>query len=563
MKEIESKLNDPILRAHIASLLSNTDKNSYHDLQNYLKDSDPRVIACAIESLMKIGSTSALANLVQYVAHSNPRLKSTAIKALHNLGDESAFHLFEKMAKSDYSSYRDSVVFALAEISHPRAVFLLEQLLHDSVESIRLKALKGLEKLKAEGNQKAREVLSSKLQFKENLTKNYDIGDQLNETPAALHSDDIAVRMNALIKISNSNHCKAIHQIIERLKIEQEIKVISCALIALARVKGPDNLKVRFFMHYLSHEDHRVRANSIECLSTIITDDKKDFFLAYLNDENNRVIGNAIVALCQSTHYEEEFSYFVIKAIFDLFDSEDENYVLTAIYCTGVVQSKQLLPALMKAFRSNNQKLKEKALEILTEWSKNSQEVKPYLDEIRKFNKKKDPLAKHKLNKNTVKPNVQKDLSTKKISVINESQKEGNHQESSTISEIFRIASGKMMLITQIFIVLASCFSFYRWGNILLSNEGNLYVRAFSLLGFLLCGIWIVIGILFPLFAQKGIKYIYTLMSVDLFFTLIVGLIILRYGDLLSGCVFMFHGFGFLVVLGAFIFQLQKNRSFL
>ncbi|MCJ8346630.1 HEAT repeat domain-containing protein, partial [bacterium] len=565
MKEVSNEQNDAILRANIAALLSNTGPSSLNDLQNYLKDPDPRVVTCAIESLMKLGSSSALANVVEFVSHEDPRLKSTAIKALHNLGDESAFHLFEKMAKSDYSSYRDSVVFALSEITHPRAVFLLDLLLQDSVESIRSKALKALEKLRNQGNKKAKEILSSNVQFKEKIITNYENEDSQDEAPAALHSDDLAVRMNALVEISKSKQAKAIHHIIERLKIEKEIKVISCALIALARVEGPDKLKIRFFMHYLSHKDHRIRANSIECLSNMIPEDRKDFFLAYLNDENNRVIGNSIVALCRSNRYEEEFSYFVIKSILDLYAHQDENFILTGIYCTGVLLAKPLLTSLLKCVRSENQNLKEKSLEILSEWAKSDQEIKSCLDELQNFNKKEETLAKNPTNQKSA-PIIHKKQTSQnfqKNDPLKDSKIKTTPKKKSTVQKVTPVNTKNTMILTQAFLILASLFSFYRWANVLLSNEGNLYIRIFSLFGFLLCGTWILIGTLLPLFTKKGKNYLYSLMSIDLFFTLIVGMTIFTQGDVLSGCIFMFHGFGFLATLSAFIFHLQKHKLFL
>ncbi|MCO4783623.1 MAG: HEAT repeat domain-containing protein [Candidatus Cloacimonetes bacterium] len=550
MKEISKKRNDSLLRANIASLLSFTGQDSLNELQEFLKDEDPRVIACAIDSLMNLGSTNALANVVEFASHEDPRLKSTAIKALLKRGDESAFHLFEKMVQSEYSSYRESVVHALCEITHPRALFLLEKLLKDDVESIRSKALIGIQKLCDSGDLKAQKILSDNLQFKEKLTSNFENTSLEIDTPAALNSNDISLRMNALVEISKSDHTNAIHQIIERLKVEKEIKVISCALIALARVSGPDKLKIRFFMSYLSHKDHRIRASSIECLSTMIAEERKDFFLAYLNDENNRVIGNAIVALYKSNRYSEEFSYFVIKAILDLYNHQDENFSLTAIYCTGILQSKQLLPSLVKVVQSGNQKLKEKALEILSDWASEDNEAKTYLEEFENFTKEEAPnpqkskvTSKNKAQAKVKPKAVQTSIKTKVKSTPTPTPK-------------------NLIIATQAYIILATIYSFYRWSMVLLSNEGNLYVRIFSLGGFLLCGIWILLGVLLPVLRKNGKNYLYAIVSLDFLFTLTAGMLIFVLEDVLAGCIFMFHGFGFLAVLFAFIHQLQKYNNF-
>ena len=351
MMMIENYTRDPFHRTFIIRLMHRSSFNYFKQIIDYLKDNDSRVVSTAIELLEEIGNTTALASIVRLTEHPNNRVKASAIKAIHNLGDEKSFELFAKMIQSPHSAYRDSAAYSLSQICTPEGIKLLSILLIDEVESVRVKALAGLEKMADLGDSEALDILHRLTNEKpyglwadkliELMTESADkeatpkLSDNLLKNPNlkalfASYLNSSKLKLTEIEKItekkSDNENAKII---IERLKLEKNSRVIASAILDLGKATGSKQLILKTLKSYINHCDERIRANSIEALTRITLPRERRFLVKSLQDSNNRVKGNAIVALWENSINQSEY------ALNELIKSSLKDHQLTAIYCIG------------------------------------------------------------------------------------------------------------------------------------------------------------------------------------------------------------------------------------
>ncbi len=232
-------------------------------------------------------------------------------------------------------------------------VKLLSILLIDEVESVRVKALAGLEKMAEEEVPEAVEVLerltnenpyglwADKLIEKMTSGLNKDekesvkLDEEVLKNPssmalAALYSDTNELRMAAIQKLTaDDGDEESAAMILDRLKLEKDYRVVASAVFALGQAKGDKEAKVRALQSYLDHHNERVRANAIEALVNLTDSRDRMFMVKCLDDTSNRVQGNAIVALWDTFKNRTE------KALDALIQSPHKVCQMTAVYCIG------------------------------------------------------------------------------------------------------------------------------------------------------------------------------------------------------------------------------------
>ena len=377
MLMIENYTRDSFQRCSIVKLMGKKKNTYFRSIIDYLSDSEPRVISTALEVLESINNTSALATITQFIDHSHNRVRATAIKALHNLGGKGAGALFLKMLQSPHSAYRDSAAYALCQIEVPEGVKLLSILLLDEVESIRKKALDGLQYLMEKGNtdagriierlrndgpyglwpDKLVEKMAQPLKEKDVVNENRPVG---SIDIAALYSDTSELRLSAIQKLAEEQgEQDNVRVIVERLKLEKDSKVIASALLALGRAKGDVSLKRSVLESFLTHSDERVRANAVESLTAVTEPRDRGFMFRCLDDKYNRVVGNAIVALWETLNKRST------KALDRLAVSTDPQAQLTAVYCIGELSDWKLAEISEKLLKSKHDMVISKMEETL------------------------------------------------------------------------------------------------------------------------------------------------------------------------------------------------------
>ena len=354
MMMIENYSLDSFHRCCIVKLMMVCSHLHFRSIMGFLQDPDPRVLSTTLEALEEIGNTSALAAITQFVEHPHNRVQATAIKALHNLGGEGAGSLFLKMLQSSYSAYRDSAAYALCRIDVPEGVKLLSILLVDEVESVRKKALDGLQIMAGEGNVEAGRIVERIRNenpyglWPDKLVERMILSEkEIEETRdgkshssidlAALYSNATEFRLAAIQKLSEDKSDEdSARALVERLKLEKDPKIIASAVLGLGRARGEMVLKRKILESYLKHADDRIRANAVEAL-TLITDPRdRGFLFKCLDDPYNRVVGNTVVALWETLNKRST------KALERLAISTNQQSQLTAVYYIGEISDWKL-----------------------------------------------------------------------------------------------------------------------------------------------------------------------------------------------------------------------------
>lgn len=176
----------------------------------------------------------------------------------------------------------------------------------------------------------------------------------------------------ALLEKTDESH-KALLEAIGREKLPQ---LLSSMLIALGHFK--DSADVSLLAGYLRHADSRIRANSVDGLAFIGTEEALRAIISMMPDEDNRVRGNVLKALQQLGG----------NALFSMLKrmSQDERPWMreSAIYAFSRIKSPQSLMALGNVAQNDAElRLRKTAIEALkNEQSGGSTVAAEILDKI-------------------------------------------------------------------------------------------------------------------------------------------------------------------------------------
>ena len=113
LRELSSQVKDPYMEAAILKLLALNPVKNLKEICSYLRSSDDRVVASAIQIIGNINNTQSLALVANYLTHNNNRVRSNAAIAFEKSDPDLAKKVIEKMAYSEYVAYRSSAAYAL------------------------------------------------------------------------------------------------------------------------------------------------------------------------------------------------------------------------------------------------------------------------------------------------------------------------------------------------------------------------------------------------------------------------------------------------------------------
>ena len=360
LRELSPLVRDPYMEAAILKLLALNPVKNLKEICSYLKSSDDRVIASAIQIVGNINNTQSLALIANYLTHQNNRVRSNAAIAFEKSDPELAKKVIEKMAYSEYVAYRSSAAYALSVLSFHGSAEILDFLITDSDPGVRAKA------------HKARLKIDSELRENNATSMNGNL------------STDISAS-SPVEKISDS------------LSQASDPRKLATLILQCSQVNANDEDKISLIKPYLQHTDDRVRANAVESLSIIYPDAEKDFFLNFLCDKHNRVIGNAIFILSNEDHCPEKYLKPISKAFEDLLCNHQINGCLTALYCIGNCRDDNFLPFLIRLTDHNDIAVTDKAHALLVAWAETSGSAKIALRDTIKTNLSKSGEIKNLL----------------------------------------------------------------------------------------------------------------------------------------------------------------------
>ena len=349
LRELSSQVKDPYMEAAILKLLALNPVKNLKEICSYLRSSDDRVVASAIQIIGNINNTQSLALVANYLTHNNNRVRSNAAIAFEKSDPDLAKKVIEKMAYSEYVAYRSSAAYALSVTSFPGSVEILDFLITDADPGVRARA------------HKARLKIDS----------------QLDENSSALISEVVSTDISAnspLVQISDS------------LSKANDPRELATLILQCSQINASDEDKITLIKPYLKHSDGRVRANAVESLSILYPESEKDFFLDYLNDQNNRVVGNAIFVLSTEDHCPENYRKPISDALENLLCNHETNGCLTALYCISNCRDEIFLPFLIQLINHEEKDVADKAHALLSAWAETSNAAKTALLDVIKSN---------------------------------------------------------------------------------------------------------------------------------------------------------------------------------
>lgn len=342
LRSLKKIVDDPYISAAILKLLSLNPVRNIKEISSYLNSSDERVIATVLQILGDINSTQSLAMVVGYLSHENNRIRTNAAIAFEKSDPIKAKKVIETMAYSEHIAYRSSAAYALGVTSLSDIESILDFLLTDSDESVRERAY--------QASQKLEEVKRS-----------------AGKRPPPIDPDDEDIILESLDDLR------------DYLERTDNPRQLSNLLSRCHLVIGTKTNKINLLNRYLKHSDARIRANALESMGQLYSDDERQIFTAYLNDDNNRVIGNAIFRLCDEDNCPNEFYSDIVKAFNELTTVHGINGCLTTIYCIGNCRDERFVPYLISLANSEQQQVADKAFALAQAWAETSEYVKSEL----------------------------------------------------------------------------------------------------------------------------------------------------------------------------------------
>jgi HEAT repeat protein len=363
MIECEKRFEDPFFRFCNLRLICRL-KNRLNFLPKYLSDQNPEVIHKTLEILAHDSSPKAIYILLESTSTLKALSVKKAWKCLESIEPERIKPLLKKMLESEFPVQRLIVAEALRFLKPVYACELLNTLTGDENHDVSECAWKAVEEMSELGSEQAVALL-------EKVGAKTGSQSLLRAKRRAYHQDK-NTDFNLLTKL---------------LKENDDPKEISRNIQKIGFCEVDNRQKINILLHYLQHEDARVRADCVEALSCCRLS-PAEFELLHQqleHEENNRVIGNIILTLCENPETAELYKQTVTKTIKKLCQSPEKNFKLTGIFCIENLLDESHAEQLFHLAVSDNRQIRERALQSLENWSLNSIAIKSELDR-RKIN---------------------------------------------------------------------------------------------------------------------------------------------------------------------------------
>ena len=325
-----------------------------------LDSQEHRLRACAVEAAGLLKDSELLDRVVPLLQDEDNRVAANAILALKDYGSIQVLELLKEMLSSADVNRRDSAAFALAEIGWEEALPLLVQASRDERKTVRIKAVRGLERLAATGHTEARDVLQKVSVDDEEGLADYFTLALTDPAVKYLAHEDFNVRLSAVKETVRTGDKTRLPALKEALKRERDTFVKSALVRAIGELGGEDDCEA--VLPFLVDRESRVRANAVEAIGLIGEHERLRSLLPSLQDNNNRVRANAVVAL------KDEYPQQAIEALRAMAINQDVRMKLSAAYACFEMGTGEAIKILGTLGRDKDLRVAEKAhssLEIL------------------------------------------------------------------------------------------------------------------------------------------------------------------------------------------------------
>jgi|GEM_PF-999166 hypothetical protein len=313
----------------------------------------------SLKVIERLNATEHTEDLVDFLRHKDPGVCSAAIQTATTLQVlEDFFPSLKELIRSEHEEVSKTAHRALEELasagSEDASLFLEDQkeeqkepetFVPDGMDDLLPQLKHEAEQEKKEDEQKKRKEAVILFRYKEEL-----------------ESEDPQKRMNAIRKLAEAKDPEAIELITQILANESDHHVLATGLSSLGHL-GRESA-VATLQNYLTHEDHRVRANAIDAINMLLGPDaQKPMLEKMLKDPHHRVRSNVILSIFNTKPNE------CFLALNNLAHSSNEEEQLSALYCFEFLQQDTHLGMLQRFFSKGGNAQREKTRQILENWT--------------------------------------------------------------------------------------------------------------------------------------------------------------------------------------------------
>ncbi|MCO4781163.1 MAG: HEAT repeat domain-containing protein [Candidatus Cloacimonetes bacterium] len=299
LRDYLSGIEDPFILSTCIVLLGKIgQEEDYVLIEDCSNNEDSRVRASVLEALSSLDPDRCLPYLLKAIGDEDNRIRAVALQCLRFRNKAVVFQSLEEMSKSPHVWMRSSAAYALGEYKSNEPLSYLLSLLQDENEVVKKMAYKSLNRMAANGNTRAQEILkkSSELSEEESISDFFQLMEsKVSKEENLLNSEDSRKRLIEINKITQERIKDRYQELERRLLIEDDNYVIASLILALGYVKKESSIEL--IQAYLNSNIPRLRANAIESLSHFCEPRYLSKILLNLEDTNNRARANAVLAL--------------------------------------------------------------------------------------------------------------------------------------------------------------------------------------------------------------------------------------------------------------------------
>lgn len=350
MQDLEVKWPDPFYKKANIKLISLMGPLYLKELVIYFHDKSVEIQKYLIDTVVRFETMSSIAMVCRLTLSENQEIQEYAINTLKKMDQALLKRILFRMSDSHQCPYQLAILKVIENLTVNYAGLLLRKLSSSEFDEVFEKATALLKTQKYSDHQSI---------LQESLEEAWGI------------EDVDTLELNLEYEV-----------IVTTIQNSTDEKQIASCLAQLSQVDIGMNQKQKLLDSFVRHPDPRVRANAVEGLRLIWDLKERSYFLSFLNDENNRVLGNCIIALGESTSYEESYHQEVYGALKKLLEKPQTEFKSTALYCIGLLEFESFLPLVKEQLQKGE--MVNECLILLENWSKANLAAKQLLQSFHK-----------------------------------------------------------------------------------------------------------------------------------------------------------------------------------
>ncbi|WP_455200017.1 HEAT repeat domain-containing protein [Kaarinaea lacus] len=289
---IKAKSKEPLIRTHIATLLSRFDTPvSVHTLIDLLNDSNKSVRQSALKGLANLKAPDSVEPICQLLRDPDLMVQSTAIDCLVKIRDGSTVKYLIDVLQDESEYVRRAAVEVLNEVGDQRAIKDLLNALRDADWWVKVRAADALGSI---GGPKVIDAVLVLIKDEDEFLRRTAVEilntsndprafDQLVE---ALKDEDWWVRERAADALSSLGNPKAVGPLVNMLNEHPEAsQIVIKALIALGDARA-----VKPLIQHLKSDHNKSYKETLDALQKLTDEnhagDVQNALTAFINDQN-------------------------------------------------------------------------------------------------------------------------------------------------------------------------------------------------------------------------------------------------------------------------------------